>query len=205
MWYCYHCQSGGKLKSALPFIRTHKVNDTVKVPEWHKYLVKIPGNPQVDKFLEKYPNLWRSQIVTWEIFGKIYMSPLEETVLKPLNKEDTPLTLVSGNLLLRGNNTVIIVEDFISGYCVHNAGFSVLILNGTSLQQPDKLVGFEEILVWLDGDWLPEYTTDSEWHSKSAGIQAAKKLQTKYGWRCIITKQDPKYYSNEDILKYLND
>ena len=186
VWKCFKCNSGGVLQRNLkpppPKIGVEK--------NWHKNLNPLPSCPPVDEFCEKYPNLERNQVLAWELYGKIYMSPLEKTVLKPLRKWNTPLTLVPGNYLLKKGPTTIIVEDFISGYCVHNAGFSVLVLNGTSLQNPELLRGFQEILIWLDGD--------------PPGVRAAKKLQQLYGWRCILSGKDPKWYTNKQILSHIN-
>ena len=186
VWKCFKCNSGGILHGAT---RTTPV-EVKATKEWHRHLNPLPECYPVDEFCRKYPNLERNQILTWELYGKIYMSPLDKTVLKPLVKSNTPLTLVPGNSLLKRSATVVIVEDFISGYCVYNAGFSVLVLNGTSLQNPQLLLGFQEIIIWLDGD--------------PPGLRAAKKLQQRYGWRCVISEKDPKWYTNNQILEFIN-
>lgn len=185
VWKCFKCNSGGVLYG-IPIAVTPRPSDK----GWHKHLTPLQDCIPVDEFCKRYPNLERNQVLAWELFGKIYMSPLEQTVLKPLVKGNTPLTLKPGNCLLRKGPVCVAVEDFISGYCVYNAGFSVLVLNGTSLQNNKLLLDFEEILVWLDGD-LP-------------GIKAAKKLQQFYGWRCIITPKDPKWYTNTEIINFIN-
>lgn len=187
VWKCFKCNSGGVLHGQAPRQLPQKVAVT---KDWHKHLNPLPECVPVDVFCKKYPNLERNQILAWELYGKIYMSPLEKTVLKPLIKGNTPLTLIPGNCLLERGPVVVIVEDFVSGYCVHNAGFSVLVLNGTSLQNPKLLLGFQEILIWLDGD--------------PPGLRAAKKLQQLYGWRCVITQKDPKWYTNTEILNFIN-
>jgi hypothetical protein len=183
VWHCFKCNSGGILYS-----RTAPPTTVTKT--WHKDLNPLSECLPVDEFCKKYPNLERNQILAWELYGKIYMSPLDKTVLKPLVKSNTPLTLIPGNCLLKRDPTLIIVEDFISGYCVHNAGFSVLVLNGTSLQDPKLLLGFQEIIIWLDGD--------------PPGLRAAKKLQQHYGYRCIISEKDPKAYTYNEILELIN-
>lgn len=186
-WFCFHCNRGGTLTKA----RTGKPERKTASPRLGKKEITLePLSNKAREFLKKFPeapvDCFRTVHLSW---GE-YLCSSSAWVLKPLNKETcNPLTLTKGNELLRAGELAIVVEDFISGLVLWNLGYSVLILHGTNLQNPELLIGFDRIVLWTDPD--------------KPGYKATRKLGLSYGWVSVRSDKDPKYYTSQEINQYL--
>jgi hypothetical protein len=192
-WFCFHCNRGGTLAGGVSKQPSEKRPKPNGVPSLGGKPISLePLSERAREFLRKFPEAPIEEFRTVHLSWGEYICSSSAWVLKPLDKTKCkPLTLIKGNELLtrEGSDTVIIVEDFISGLVHWNCGYSALVLHGTNLQNPELLQGFQQILVWTDPD--------------SPGYKATRKLSLNYGWISIRSDKDPKYYTSQEINQYL--
>lgn len=104
---------------------------------------------------------------------------------------------VSYYLLGRGGDTVVVVEDIISGMAIHRAGTDALVILGTSPTDGAcaALSHYRRVLCWTDGD--------------KAGDAAYRKLRSRLGLYDlevgrIRTEQDPKHLHRGTIKELID-
>lgn len=110
-----------------------------------------------------------------------------------------------------GNKKLIIVEDYISAIRVEDFG-DVYCLFGTYLNKteiPTILDGYNEIIIWLDGDDAGIKGADKLIKQLNYQIRENKRrFPLKYlgDWTITVIKseEDPKFYSPKEMERYIH-
>lgn len=92
----------------------------------------------------------------------------------------------------KGGNSLVLVEDLLSGVKVGHTGTTTLTLFGSNISLKRlakiKTLGYIEVIIWLDWD-KRDYAIKAAQLAQSIGLQA----------RVIHTQKDPKSYSYQEI------
>lgn len=228
LWYCHNCGKGGlKFKDGLTPkevirlctpIEEEQVEGIVTLPKDITYLLPIEALAWLWKYdLDQYeidtmrccysPSMNRlilpvykgvagaaDELVYWQ--GRTLGEPSKKNP-KYINSrkkkgEDCYFKAMYGAPYPHAS--ICIVEDIVSAVKVSRACDCLALLGSyipTNLIR--YIVAYDKILIWLDYDKQKE------------SIQFSKRLRELTGKdiRCIITEQDPKEYSTEEIERYV--
>ena len=172
MFYCHHCGNKGYLRAADKMYRGMPVaiDDSPKISHVVKMLSKGLGVADVSMWPTEARIWWYSYDlndadalrfnVQWDnTRQRLFMKAGGTWVGRGFGKggryvcyketTDLPYFYYSGIL-----NKIVVVEDVVSAYKVHKAGYNVLALLGTKASDRDLelLYNYEDVIIWLDPD-----------------------------------------------------
>lgn len=107
------------------------------------------------------------------------------------------------------SDTVVLVEDFISGIRVNNHADCIPLL-GTSLKKYmiEDILAHGKIVIWLDGDEPGQKAAKKIYKTLCDTIKYRTKLNAfnhkKYKLSIVTTEKDPKEYTDSEIKQYLH-
>lgn len=221
LWYCHNCGKGGlRFKDGL----TPKEVIKLCIPDGREGTseVRLPHDATYALPTTALAWLYKYDLDDYEIDTmRCCYSPSMNRLILPIYKDDQLVYWQGRNLGVcdkknpkyinskkkKGEDcyfnmcdntgmtdTICIVEDIISAVKVGRACDSIALLGSyIPMNLIRYIVHYDQILIWLDYDKQKE------------SIQFSKRLRELTGKdiRCIITEQDPKMYSTEEIEKYV--
>lgn len=147
-----------------------------------------------------YP-IWGSNTmnnaVGWQTRNIHGLGPKYKTTL--LDKTAVCASLLPQEYDGKYGNTVVIVEDYLSGIKISECGFSALVLYGTHFNA-DKAIGthlFDNIVVWLDND-NPTVINHANTITRTLRLVLPMKRIRQNSTGC-----EPKYMATKDIQNML--
>lgn len=172
MFYCHHCGNKGYLRAADKMYRGMPAAD-VKTPTSSAIIDSLSKG-----LFEEEVKLWSTEAriwwysydlndvdavrfnVQWDVArGRLFMKAGGTWVGRGFGKggryvcykqTDTPAYFYYSD----SHNKIVVVEDVVSAYKVHKAGYNVLALLGTkaSDKQLELLYNYKDVIIWLDPD-----------------------------------------------------